>query len=69
MYYKNYNELYKLKNFFNNKNCCQSEYNKNKCYKINQTMSSYDNYYRKIQIINCKNYCKNNCIFKINYSK
>ena len=69
MYYKNYNELYKLKNFFNNKNCCESEYNKNKCYKINQTMSSYDNYYRTIQIINCKNYCKNNCIFKINYSK
>ena len=69
MYYKNYNELNKLKKFFNNKNCCESEYNKNKCYKINQSMTSYDNYYRKIQIINCKNYCKNNCIFKINYSK
>ncbi len=47
MYYKNYSELYKLKNFFNNKNCCEREYNKNKCYKINQQLSSYDNYYRK----------------------
>jgi len=32
MYYKNYSELYKLKNFYNNKNCCAREYNKNKCY-------------------------------------
>ena len=42
---------------------------KNKCYKVNQPTGTYDNFYKKIQIINCKNYCKNNCIFKINYSK
>lgn len=69
MYYKNYSELYKLKNFFHNKNCCKNEYNKNSCYKINQSMPSYDNFYKKIQVINCKNYCHHNCIFKINYSK
>ena len=69
MNYRNYSEMYKLKIFYHAKNCCQGDYNKNKCYKFNNSVSSYDNFYRKIQIINCKNYCKNNCIFKINYSK
>ena len=52
MYYKNFAEMYKLKSFYNDKNCCEREYNKNKCYKVNQPTGSYDNFYKKIQIIN-----------------
>ena len=28
MYYKNFAEMYKLKSFYNDKNCCEREYNK-----------------------------------------
>ena len=44
MYYKNFAEMYKLKSFYNDKNCCEREYNKNKCYKVNQPTASYDNF-------------------------